>query len=106
MNEETTGIFSMVESTSEGNSGSINITTGSLFVTNNARISVQTRSEAKAGTLEINANELVEVSGIGSGLFSRTGGTGDAGNINITTPELRIRDNAQIGVNNFIEIST
>ena len=97
------GIFNVLESTTEAESGGINITTGSLFLTNNAEISAQTNSEATAGTLEINANELVEVSGIGSGLFSRTGSTGDAGNINITTPELIIRDNAQIGVNNFIE---
>ena len=86
-----------------GNAGDLNITTGSLFVTNNAQISTQTNSEATAGTLEINANKLVEVSGLESGLLSRTGGIGDAGNINITTPELRIRDQAQIGVNNFIE---
>ncbi|MDJ0746230.1 MAG: S-layer family protein [Xenococcaceae cyanobacterium MO_167.B27] len=115
MNELRTGIFSTVdffdpfqiasESTAVGNSNIINISTNFLFITNNAQISAQTTSEATAGTLEINANKLVEVSGLESGLFSRTGGTGDAGNINITTPELRILDQAQIGVNNFIEIS-
>ena len=51
------------------------------------------------------ADELVKVNGLGSGLFSLTGGTGDAGTIIITTPELKVLDSAQIGVNNFIEES-
>ena len=97
------GIFSTVELGAVGNSGGIEINTSSLFVTNNAEISAQTNGEGTVGTLQINAVELVEVSGLGSGLFSRTGSTGDAGTVTITTPELKILDNAQVGVNNFIE---
>ena len=97
------GIFNIVESNGSGNSGGIDINTSSLFVTNNAKISVETRGERTAGTLQINATELLEVSGLGSGLFNRTGGTGDAGTLEIITSELKIRDNGQVGVNNFIE---
>ena len=98
------GIFSTVEESAVGNAGVIDINTSSLFVANKAEILAQTRGEGRLGTLEINAAELVEVRGLESGLFNRNGGTGDPGTVTITTPELRIIDNSQIGANNFIEI--
>ncbi len=96
-------LFTLAASDSIGNGGDINIKTGSLFVTNNAEIAAQTSSKTTAGNVIINARELVELSGLESSLFSRTGDEGDAGTLRITTPELRITDNAQVGVNNFIE---
>jgi filamentous hemagglutinin family protein len=58
------------------------------------------------GNLTVNATEFVEINGTGtisstsvpSSLFTQAEGTGDAGNLNIFTPELTLRDGAEINV--------
>ena len=97
--EDFTGILS----DEAGDGGNIEITTANLLVTNGSQIAAQTYDEGQAGTLAINASESVKVNGLNSGLFSRTGGGADAGNVIITTPKLAVQNNAQVGVNNFIE---
>ena len=62
----------------------------------------QTNVLIPASNIQINASELIEVNGIDSSISSRTGGSGNAGNIIINTPELSISNSGQISANNFI----
>jgi filamentous hemagglutinin family protein len=89
----------------EGNAGNIQITTGRLVIQDGSRISSLTSldSSGEGGNLEVNASESVEVSGVRllggfnpTSLDTSTAGTGDAGDINITTNRLIVRDGAAI----------
>jgi large exoprotein involved in heme utilization and adhesion len=82
-----------------GNAGKITITTGKLSVRDGAVVSTGTvsGSQGKGGDLFINASDRVEIIGKSdSGLFflssllASTQGSGDAGNLQITTPRLFI----------------
>ncbi len=85
--------------------GDINITTGSLDVTNGAQLAAYTRGKGSAGTVNINARDRVFFDGIGSNGFSSgaisvvdKGGEGNSGNINITTGSLTLSNGAQLQV--------
>ncbi|MDY6938564.1 MAG: S-layer family protein [Cyanobacteriota bacterium] len=93
--------------------GDITIDTGKLVLANGATISasadnLQLRegsilSTGRAGTIRIDAEEVVEVRGISpdgrlSSIRSTTAGSGDAGGIDIQTPILRVLDGGQISV--------
>ena len=91
-----------------GNGGSVEISTGSLFVTNGARISASTSGVGNAGTISINATDTVSFEGedsrgigviVGSGV--RRGGQGDAGGVTIFTGSLELEDGAQISASTF-----
>ncbi|NEO30028.1 MAG: S-layer family protein [Symploca sp. SIO3C6] len=64
------------------------------------------RERGVGGTVTVNASESVEVTGSGtigatpvkSSLFARAEGTGNAGNLNIFTPNLTVRDGAEVTV--------
>lgn len=76
--------FSSVESGAEGNGGGINITTGSLAVTNGARLIAITRGRGDAGSVNINARDTVSFDGVRSDEFvsgvASTVETGAVGN--------------------------
>lgn len=95
---------------SEGNAGNLSITTERLILRDGAAISTGSFAnqmqnpgsvQGRSGNLTINASESVEISGT-----SRTGGrgvisvetftNGDAGNLEIDTGRLILRDGAQI----------
>ncbi|MDX2215581.1 MAG: filamentous hemagglutinin N-terminal domain-containing protein [Oculatellaceae cyanobacterium bins.114] len=99
-----------------GSSGNIEITTGQLSVLSGGQITAQTASANRGGDLTIRASDFVEV--VGSGIetatelvdqpttfLSRIGtdsiGTGNAGNLNIDTRRLFIRDGGQVGASAF-----
>ncbi len=104
-NSFSSGISSSKESEGTGSAGSINITTGSLFVRNGAELIASTGGQGNAGSVTINARDTVSFDGVGSngfpsGAFSQVGAraTGKGGDINITTGSLSLTNGAQIGV--------
>jgi large exoprotein involved in heme utilization and adhesion len=76
-------------------------------VRDGAQVSASTFGTGKGGTLSVTASDSVEVIGesadsqVGSGLFARTSGEGDAGNLTIATGRLLVRDGAQVSASTF-----
>ncbi|GAB4177223.1 MAG: hypothetical protein Fur006_08690 [Coleofasciculaceae cyanobacterium] len=106
----TNGLFPYTSSLTaqtvgRGDGGNIEINTPVFRVTDGAEVNMTTFGEGKAGSLVVNASELVEVMGTSangqfrSTLNAQTFSTGDGGNIEITTPVLRISDDALVNVN-------
>ena len=98
-----TGATSTVESEAVGNAGGISITTGSLEVLNGAQVNASSLGQGNAGTVTINANDLVKFDGERqdgnpSGVFSQVGldGVGNAGDVSITTASLEVLNGAQV----------
>ena len=94
---------------STGDAGNLTITTGQLLIRDGAGVSAITRGAGDAGRLIVNASE-VQVIGSSikgqflhpSGLFAKTEeGTGDAGDIRITTRQLLVRDGARVDAATF-----
>ncbi|MEH1858390.1 MAG: filamentous hemagglutinin N-terminal domain-containing protein [Nostoc sp.] len=99
-------IANNVQSTdAEGNAGNIDITTGSLSVTNGAEINSFTRGRGNAGNITIQARHAVTFDGKDSdGNFSASyssvlaGGVGNGGKINITAGSLSLTNNGQLEI--------
>ena len=101
-------VFSRVLEGAVGSGGDINITTGSLVLTKGTQLNTSTYGQAKAGNVTINARDTVTFDGTAadstegnrnpSGVFSRVeeGAVGTAGDINITTGSLTVRNGAQL----------
>lgn len=88
---------------SSGNAGNLNITTPRLSIRDGGIVSTEVvQSSGRGGALTVNASQAVEVIGTSiynvnsSQLSTRTTGTGTAGNLFVTTPQLQVLDNAQI----------
>ncbi|NEO70614.1 filamentous hemagglutinin N-terminal domain-containing protein [Moorena sp. SIO3H5] len=87
-----------------GKAGDLSITTGELILSDGGFVSAITSSEGDSGNLIVNASESVQLIGtsangrIFSGLSATTLGTGNAGDISITTGELIVSDGAQVNV--------
>ncbi|MBL1198998.1 MAG: filamentous hemagglutinin N-terminal domain-containing protein [Nostoc sp. GBBB01] len=111
----SSGLFS--ETYGSQNAGNITINTGKLRIQGGARISTSSEGiylfnvnqfipvTGKGGKLTVNASESIELIGTSpngsrvSGLFSRTQGPGDGGNLTVTTGQLIAKDGAAITVN-------
>ncbi|GAA6624287.1 filamentous hemagglutinin N-terminal domain-containing protein [Scytonema sp. NUACC26] len=78
-----------------GQSGNLTINTHKLTVRDGGLITSNTSGSGKAGILQVNASESVEIFG-NSTLTTKTTGTGDAGNLAITTKRLIIRDRSEV----------
>ncbi|WP_159789432.1 beta strand repeat-containing protein [Sodalinema gerasimenkoae] len=87
--------------------GSLEIETQRLSLSDGSRVSAATAGEGAAGSLTIQASESVEVSGeivsaLGrrepSALFAESRGAGEAGNLRIITPLLRVVNGGEIAV--------
>ncbi|QLE45919.1 filamentous hemagglutinin N-terminal domain-containing protein (plasmid) [Nostoc sp. C052] len=100
-------ILSGVAGGAKGDSGSIDLQTRLLSITGGGVIQTQTLGEGKAGNINVNATQQVNLFGIGSGLRSSSGGSnnqlgtinsniGQGGNINLTTNSLSITDGATL----------
>ncbi|MGJ5676276.1 MAG: filamentous hemagglutinin N-terminal domain-containing protein [Nostochopsis sp.] len=99
-----TSVGSTTVSTAVGNGGNLNITSGSLFVTNGARLIANTFGRGDAGNINIQARDRVVFDGYGSNGYSsgavsstENTGIGKGGNINITTSSLSITNGAVLG---------
>jgi filamentous hemagglutinin family protein len=118
--ELPTGASTAVERTGNGQGGNIQITAGSLDVINGAQLQALTSGQGNAGNITLNIADEINLSGSSttnsghqvsrvnninlatvSGLFANTdrNSTGQAGDINIRTRQLNIRDNAEVAVN-------
>ncbi|HEY9674375.1 MAG TPA: filamentous hemagglutinin N-terminal domain-containing protein [Waterburya sp.] len=94
-----------------GNAGNLAANTGQLLVRDYGVLATVTLGAGRGGDLTVNAYESVELLGTNpilllpsdprsrfiTGLFSTTFGTGDAGDVQVTTPRLSVRDGAAIG---------
>ncbi|MGK7953307.1 MAG: filamentous hemagglutinin N-terminal domain-containing protein [Xenococcaceae cyanobacterium] len=96
-------VFSSVAESATGNGGIITINTGSLSLTNNGQIVVNTFGQGNAGIVNINARDTVFLDGTGSdifesGIFSGVSlnTEGNSGNINIETNSLSLSNSAAI----------
>ncbi len=91
-----------------GDAGNIKITTGSLTANNGANIASATApdSSGNGGTINVEASETIELRGtvfdfegnavVESGINTQSRGTGDSGNIDVTTENLVIKEGAGI----------
>ncbi|MEQ8538653.1 MAG: S-layer family protein, partial [Coleofasciculus sp. D1-CHI-01] len=91
------GVFSTVQPGAKGNSGGVDIESGSLIVTNEALISAETQSTTMAGDVSIDAKDFIQLSG-DSGIRASATTGGPAGNLDIITQRLSVEDGAQITV--------
>jgi|GEM_PF-51900 len=81
--------------------GSIQVQGSQIILTDGSQIRANTLGGKPGGSLQVTASEFVEITGMAtngqrSGLFAETQGIGNAGNLNINTGKLIIRDGAQI----------
>jgi large exoprotein involved in heme utilization and adhesion len=99
-----------------GNGGNIRVSANTFAATNGGQIFTSSRSNGRAGTISLNATDSVTLSGsdpnfaqravqspitpdsAASGVFARTEGAGDAGNLRIETDKLTVQDGAAITV--------
>jgi filamentous hemagglutinin family protein len=88
----------------QGNPGNINITTGSLFVTDGSQLLASTYGNGDAGKVTINATDIVSFDGTDSRGFPsaafsnvETGGEGNGGEINITAGSLSLTNGGLLG---------
>jgi large exoprotein involved in heme utilization and adhesion len=84
-----------------GDAGNLTITTSELLIRDGAQVDASTFGAGKGGRLIVNASDSVQVIGgsaadskFGSSLGTQTEGTGDAGDMSITTARLLISDGA------------
>jgi filamentous hemagglutinin family protein len=104
------GLFTSADSDSIGSAGDLTINTQNLLVRDGARVSADTFGRANGGNLTVNASNKVELIGRSQvsastfgagdgGLFAQQAnlsGTGNAGNLTITTRNLLVQDEAQV----------
>lgn len=109
-NDINTAILSRVEAGSNGNGGNLLISAPSLQVSNGAQLRAETEATGNAGDITINARDQVQFSGVNAeGLASNAfssveqGGNGVAGNIQITTDLLTIREGASLFSRNLAD---
>ncbi|MBE9044697.1 filamentous hemagglutinin N-terminal domain-containing protein [Pleurocapsales cyanobacterium LEGE 10410] len=90
------------DSEAVGNAGKIEITTGSLSVTNGSQINSFTRGTGNAGDITIQATEAITFDGLDNGDYSsasstvEAGGTGDGGSINIAAGSLSLTNGGEL----------
>ncbi|MEH1928407.1 beta strand repeat-containing protein [Nostoc sp.] len=94
-NGSSSGVFTTLEGQAVGNGGNINLTTGSLFLTNGGIVNASTFSRGNGGDISIDARDRILIDGVSttgfsSGVFSKVNPTavGNGGNINLTTASL------------------
>ncbi|MEQ9022982.1 MAG: hypothetical protein RLN82_09520, partial [Pseudomonadales bacterium] len=92
---------------SSNDAGELRIDTQRFVVRDGAQVLANTFDQGRAGILVVNASESMELSGtsadgrFSSQLFFDTHGAGDAGNLEINTGQLIIRNGAQISARTF-----
>ncbi|MBD2776505.1 beta strand repeat-containing protein [Iningainema tapete] len=107
-NGSSSGLFSSVGSTGVGKGGDIRLTTGSLTVSDGARLVSNTHGQGNGGNITIDVRDRVTFDGVGSnqnssGAYSTVepNGVGNAGNINVTTGALSLNNSAQFSAGTF-----
>ena len=92
---------SLIGEDAVGNSNGISITTNNLLVSNSANIFAITNGEGNLGQVEIMAMENVALSGPNSFIASTVSlsAHGHSDGVSITTPNLLVRDGAEVSTN-------
>jgi filamentous hemagglutinin family protein len=90
------GAFSTVEPGAVGKGGDVNITTGSLSLTNHAQLSSGTRGQGNAGNVNINAQDTVSFRESTALSAVGIGAVGKGGDVNITTGSLSVTNGAEL----------
>ena len=87
-----------------GKAGDLKIVTQNLLIQDGAAVVSSTFASGQAGNIMVEASKSIELTGfsqivqLSSGLFANSVGTGKAGDVTVTTGQLRIRDRAVISV--------
>ncbi|YAF98208.1 MAG: filamentous hemagglutinin N-terminal domain-containing protein [Nodularia sp. CChRGM 3473] len=104
----SSGLFTRTNSESTGAAGSLTIFTDNLLVRDGAQVSASTFGVGKGGNLTVNATEEIQLIGVSnnnvtSGLFAQanSGATGNAGDVNLNTSALIVKDGAQVSASTF-----
>jgi filamentous hemagglutinin family protein len=105
-NGDPSGLFVVAQDI--GVAGDIEIETGRLVVRDGAQVSASTLSEGQGGTLTVTASESIELNGTSangdpSGLFVVAQDIGIAGDIEIETGRLVVRDGAKVSASTLSE---
>jgi len=87
--------------TGAGKAGNLTINTGRLVIQDGGFVTASSIGDGQGGSLFVNAAELVEISGTSadgfpSGLYVQGFGTGNAGNLQVNTNQLIVRDRARV----------
>ena len=82
--------------------GDISINTNSLLLTNKSDILAQTNTSANASNIQIFADRSITINGVNSSISSQTGGSGNAGEIEIDTSKLNIVNSGRISTSNLL----
>jgi filamentous hemagglutinin family protein len=84
-----------------GNAGNLMIQTGKLTVSDGGFVVATTTAAGKGGNLKIDARqiELIGADGLQTGISAGSTGSGNAGDLTLTTDRLIIRDGAELQVN-------
>ncbi|MEH2264831.1 two-partner secretion domain-containing protein [Nostoc sp.] len=108
--DQSSGLKSNLNIGGVGKAGNIQVTTGSLSVTNGARISTLTPGVGNAGNITINARDNVTVSGFGGrakfGSIVSTesfvnNAIANGGDIRITASNLLFKDSGRLNTSNY-----
>ena len=102
-NGSPSGAYSTVQPGAVGEGGSVEITTGSLTLTNGAEVAASTGGRGNAGNVSISARDAVSLDGVGSngsasGAASTVakGAVGEGGSVEITTGSLTLTNGAEV----------
>ncbi len=84
-----------------GAAGNLTITTRKLMVGDGAQVLAGTLGQGQGGELRVNVADSINIFGVGSngfssGLFTRTTGGGNGGNITVDTTAFRVADGAVV----------
>ncbi|RUS94005.1 hypothetical protein DSM106972_094760 [Dulcicalothrix desertica PCC 7102] len=99
---ETNGIVSQVDAGTIGNGANVTINAGSLSILDGSEIQGSTRGKGNSGNITINAKDNILLDGTNGNTFSRIinsvqiNGEGNAGDIQIATRTLNVKNGAFI----------
>ncbi|MGB3652584.1 MAG: filamentous hemagglutinin N-terminal domain-containing protein, partial [Rivularia sp. (in: cyanobacteria)] len=94
-----TAISSLVLPEAIGNAGNIQLTTGTLSLTDEAYIYSDTAGKGNAGNVTINARDTVTFDNLSSTSSSILSGVGKGGDIRVTTKNLTLTNGSNISTN-------
>ena len=102
----SSGVFSTVASTGDGDTEGIQIITNNLSLTQGGRVDASTFGQGDAGEITIEALGTISADGenqggFSSGIFSQVTGTGNAGEIDIATTNLSLTQGGRVDSSTF-----
>ena len=95
------GMATLASEGASGKTGDLMINTGTLLLSDGAKVNTSSLGESNVGNLTVNASDSVQLIGDGSGLFAIafSASKGQAGDLTINTGTLLVRDGAVVSTN-------